>query len=105
MSLKAAFKFIIDKQGRPVTLDRNGTTYSVVMAPSNYGRNLSLPEEIVSEGLEFVVSKDSLDAESVPLPLRRGDTIVDADMGANTITEVKEMFALGELIGYRVRTS
>lgn len=105
MFLKNAFKFIIEQQGRVVTISRKGTTASVKMAASNYFRNFSAPEEMAIEGKEFVVYYDDLVAESFPLPLRRGDIIKDPGVwGNNTISEVREMIILGKLIGYRLRT-
>jgi hypothetical protein len=98
-----AFKFIIDKQGRNMTLERGATTVTVKMAPSNYFRNLAVVEEVIEEGMEFVVSSDSLDAVSFPTP-RRGDLIVDSLTGPHSIVEVRTMFIFGNLAGYRLRT-
>lgn len=101
-----AFKFIIKMQGRDMTIERYGSstiTETVKMAPSNYFRKLAMVEEVVVEGLEFVVSKDALDAVSFPTP-ERGDTIVDSATGTHGIVEVKEMTILGQLVGFRLRT-
>lgn len=98
-----AFKFIIDKQGREMIIERGATTATVKMAPSNYFRNLAVVEEIIEEGMEYVVASDSLSAVSFPTP-RRGDLIVDAETGPHSITEVREMYVFGTLAGYRLRT-
>lgn len=101
--MNAAFNFILTLQGRDVTLERGATSVTVKMAPSNYFRNLSGPEEVVIGGREFVVSKEALDGQSYGTP-RRGDLIIDSDMGPNAIVEVREMIVLGKLVGYRMRT-
>lgn len=103
-NLLSGFEFIISLQGRDVTFERLPTSVTVKMAPSNYFRNFTGPEEMVIEGKEFVVSKRALDAQSFPTP-RRGDVIYDPEIGDNTVSEVKELFILGKLAGYRLRTS
>ena len=100
----AAFNYIISLQGREVTLERLPTSVQVLMANSNYFRNLAGPEETVIEGKEFVVSKQALDEVSYPTP-KRGDTIFDIDLGEEIVSEVKPLIILGELAGYRIRTS
>jgi len=102
-NMVAAFNFIIKLQGRDVTLDIDNTIYSIKLAPSNYFRKLAMIEEVVEEGYEFVISKTNLDSVSAPEP-KRGDVIIDSVTGDNSIVEVKPLFALGELLGYRVRT-
>ena len=99
-----AFKFVINKQGREVSLERGATIVNITMAPSNYFRNLSSLEDMVIDGHEFIVSKDALDTVSFPTP-RRGDVIYDSITGSNSVTEVKELFILGALAGYRLRTA
>lgn len=101
--LSKGLEAIINLQGREMTLERGVTTATVKMAPSNYHRNRAVVEEIVSEGKEFVVAKSAIDAASFPTP-RRGDVIVDSELGVNSIIEVIEMVFLGKLIGYRLRT-
>lgn len=103
--LSKGLEAIISLQGREMTLERDAgaTTAIVKMAPSNYHRNRSLVEEIVSEGKEFVVAKSALDSVSFGAP-KRGDLIIDSELGDNSILEVVEMVFLGKLIGYRLRT-
>jgi hypothetical protein len=105
MSLKAAFKFVINLQGHEVRLQRtkDGLDVTIKMAPSNYFRFTETVEELNVKGNEYVISKDDLDTLSFPKP-RRGDTIIDNDSGVLTIKRVVEMRSLGELLGYRVRT-
>lgn len=108
MSLEPAFNLMLSLQGRMMTITRPGETPitgDVKMSPSNYSRNLEGPSETVIPGKEFVVSKSALDLIEFPRP-KRGDRILDADMGTLTISEVREMFDLGgKLMGYRLRTS
>ena len=78
--------------------------HTIKLAPSNYSRNLSGPEEVVIEGKEFVVSKKALDAVNYGA-MKRGHKIIDADLGVNTVSEVRELIIMGVLAGYRLRTS
>ena len=103
-NLIAAFNFLAEKQGREMTLERGATSVQVRMAPSNYARNLSVVEEIVEEGREFVLTKTDLDATAFGSEPRRGDVIVDAISGTHSIIEVREMYVMGTLAGYRIRT-
>ena len=92
--------------GRTVTLMRPGTvlTGEVRISPSNYFRHLEAIEKIVSQGREFVLSKEHLDKLNFGRP-KRGDKLIDPDLGTMTITEPREMYDLGgAIIGYRLRT-
>jgi len=105
-NLLEAFKFVINLQGREVALERGIDTFTVKMAPSNYFRNFAGVEEVNIEGREFVVAKSELDSESFPIPPKRGDIIFDSSLGSeDTVDEVKPLFILGELAGYRIRTA
>ena len=107
MSLESAFGLLLSVNGRVMTLKRLEPEQSVQvqMSPSNYSRILEGPSETVIPGKEFVVSKSALDSVSFPKP-RRGDRIIDTDMGTLTISEVREMFDVGgNIMGYRIRTS
>lgn len=107
MSVRAALNMMLSIQSRDMTLERpdDNISVSIKAAPSNYSRNLQGPEETVMDGREFVISKDVLDGVNFPCPIKRGDRLVDADLGDNSITEVREMFDIGgAVIGYRVRT-
>lgn len=99
---------IIKAQGRLMTYDKDHgfETESLMIAPANFFRNLAAPEEIVFEGKEFVIAKRSFDNSSFTNKFpERSDRIIDPDLGDNSISEVREMFAGGQLIGYRVRTA
>jgi len=105
MSLKSAFNSLLLLQSRSVTISRPGTAFSatIKIAPSNYFRNMEAPSETIIQGREFVVSKDNLDSANYPLQ-KRGDRMLDAEMGTLVITEVREMFDLGaQIMGYRIR--
>jgi len=101
MSLKQAFKTVLRLQERSVIYHdiSAGTKTDIKVVPSNYFRNLANLEDTVSIGREFVMDKDQLSV--VP---KRGDKIIDSDIGVATIKETREMFAMGEIIGYRLRT-
>ena len=104
-SIISAFNYIISLQGRSIELTRGATTITIVMAPSNYFRNFTAMEEMVIDGKEFVITKASLDKNSFG-PLRRGDFLYDPDLDdEDTIADIKPLFILGTLVGYRVRTS
>jgi hypothetical protein len=105
MSIKQAFNFLVNKQSRKMLLEKADFSESIEIpvSPSNYFRNFSGPEEVVIEGQEFVFTKDSIEDFGVP---KRGDRLVDSDLGENTISFIKPMYDVGgEIIGYRVRTS
>jgi hypothetical protein len=105
MSINNAFNILVNLQGRDMELIKAdfSLTVTVKAAVSNVFRNLSGPEEIVVEGREFVVAKETLDEFGTP---ERGDRLVDPELGKNVIKEVRPMVTLGgAIIGYRIRTS
>lgn len=105
MSMTAAFNMLIMMHSRPMIISRRGTatTGTVRVAPSNYFRHLEVAGAVTEEGREFVVSKSALDLISYPRP-KKGDSLVDPDMGTMIITEAREMFSIGaEIVGYRLR--
>lgn len=105
MSIANAFNQLLFLQKRPATIERNGSiaAVNIFISPSNYARNLQGPEEIVSEGKEFVISKKNLESVNYPRP-KRGDVIRDSELGKNTIVDIREMYDFGgAVIGYRLR--
>ena len=107
IAVKGALNLLLGLQGRTGTILRPGTalTGEVKYAPSNYSRNLETVSSTVVMGHEFVIGKDSLDAISFPAP-KRGDRLVDADLGTMTLSEVRAMYDIGgAIIAYRVRTA
>ena len=105
LNLKTAFETILALQSRSVSIvDMDTpTTKTIKVAPANYFRNFAGFEEAVSAGREFVIAKSQLDAVSLAKP-KRGWRIIDSAMGNCTITEIRDMVILGEIVGYRVRT-
>lgn len=105
MDMKAAFNMVLALHSRPMTISRRGTvtTGSIRAAPSNYFRNLEVVNKVTSEGREFVVAKDTLDAVSFPEP-KRGDALVDVVHGTMVVNQVIPMYVIGaEIVGYRLR--
>lgn len=95
---------MVNMQGRYMTLEKADFSQTTLIktAPSNYFRNMAMPEEVISESREFIISKDSLGVFGDP---SRGDRLIDDDLKINTIREIKEMYDLGgAVIGFRVRT-
>ena len=105
--LSTAFNQLLGIHCRKVTIERKGVfaPVQIKVTPSNYNRNLAGPEEVVIKGREFVITKFALEAANFPAP-RRGDMIVDPDLGSNSISEVHEIMGFGGgILGYRVRCS
>lgn len=105
MSLKNAFKFVIYLQGRDITYydPETDTSATVKAAPANFFRNFQGFEQMPVEGREWVILKDDLDALAFSAPARN-QRIDDADMGQDTISVIKEMVILGEIVAYRLRS-
>lgn len=102
MSLRNAFDLIINLRGKEMTIERGATSETIKAAPSNYFRNFDAIEEMNVEGLEFVISQSDLETWGRP---KRGDYLIDSDLGENMIGEAKPLTGLGGVIlGYRVRT-
>lgn len=105
-SLGSAFNTLLSIHSRTVTIERPGVfaATEIKVSPSNYSRNLAGPEGMAIKGREYVVTKYCLDKASLPRP-KRGDRLVDAELGVDVINEVRELFGFGgHLLGYRVRT-
>jgi hypothetical protein len=73
-----------------------------IASANSYKTSISLEETAIFNG-EFVISKSVLDAVNFP-NIKRGDRILDSQIGANSVTEVIEMMGFGGIIiGYRIR--
>ena len=107
MSLNSAFGALLSIHSRTMTLTRpGGVSVSIKATPSNYFRNLAGPEEVTFEGKEFIISKAILDGSGFTLPIKKGDRLVDTQMGSHTVQEIREIFDIGAAImGYRIRTN
>lgn len=107
MSLRQALDMMLSTHKREVTLIRKGTpdqTYTINVTPSNYGRTIEVSNNVVSHGREFIISRTSLEKASFTLPLKRGDRIVDTELGTSVIDTVIELPDLGgAIMAYRVR--
>jgi len=105
VNLQAAFNMALSMQSRSVELydSRTDTTYNVKIAPSNYFRNFAAVDDMAIEGREFVISQSVVSELSITI--RRGWKIIDPELGGFTISEVREMVGLGNIIGYRLRTN
>lgn len=103
---QAFFKMIMI-HGRVVTLERKGVqSVTIKAAPSNYYRNGAAPDEIVVEGREFVISSEELKKTGWTGVIKRGDRIIDAELGTLMVVEPREMFGFGgQILGYRIRTN
>lgn len=106
--LAAAFNILIQMHNRPMDLSRPGTalTGKVKCAPSNYFRNIDVEQNITSKGREYVVSKPDVDLiAGFGIP-KRGDVLVDPDLGRMVLSEIRELHDFGgAIIGFRLRTT
>ncbi len=107
--LASAFNAILALHSKTVTIFRPSSTQvatpvSIKVTPSNYFRNLSGPDETITVGREFIISKENLTISGFPVP-RRGDRIEDPELGLSVVVEVREMYDLKAVImGFRIRT-
>ena len=97
-----AFNALLSIHSREVKLRRAGIPDKTIrISPSNFSRQLAGPAEIQIEGKEFVISKQNLGTWK----LKRGDLILDPDMGGLSIVNIDGMYDFGGgILGYRVRT-
>lgn len=75
----------------------------IVCGVASYSKADSSIEDTVVYAREYVIS--SSDIPPTYGTVKRGDTLVDAEMGYFTIEQVKELIVFGKIIGYRVRTN
>lgn len=113
MSIADAFNAVLSLHKRTVTLKRPaavpGTDQSftnMTIHPTNYSRVLSgLSSKTTIHGYEFILKRVDLVAATFPIPPKRNDIIVDADLGTLAIGDVDPMYDLGgAIIAWRVRT-
>lgn len=111
--LDQAFNSLLSIHNRSMKLFRKGAAaplgtvgIDVQATPSNYFRNLEGPSEMVIHGREFILSKENLLQAGFTLPLKRGDYLVDPELGAITLSEIREIYNQGgAIMGFRVRSS
>lgn len=106
MALKDAFNMLLKRHSRTGQISRpGGTALPIWYTPTNYSRSLQGPSETVFEGREFVITKKALEESAFTGPLKRGDRLIDTELGTLTMREIEEMFDYGgSVVGYRVRT-
>ncbi len=108
MQTRAAFNSLTYFHSRAATLKRLATPSNLESAiritPSNYFRNQEGPSQVIIEGREFIIPLDTITPKLSPV-IKRGDRIVDSQLGTMTIDEILEVYDVGAiLMGYRVRT-
>jgi hypothetical protein len=109
MSLKNFFLSLLNLKKRTMTITRIDVvpiTGPIVVSPANYNRYMEASGDITVMGHEFIISKDAV-ASVVGLgTLKKGDKLIDLELGTMTIKDPEPMFDLGgQIIAYRVRTS
>lgn len=108
MSLKNFFLSLLQLKKRTVTIIRPGTAInsSIIVHPTNYNRYMEASGNITVRGHEFIITKSEMDKITGLFPLKKGDKLVDAEIGTLTITDPEPMYDLGgAIISYRCRTS
>ena len=106
-SLRQAFESLLAKHNREVTISRPGTVFTgtIKVTPSNYSRILEVAGTVTEQGREFIITKSELERIGFP-QLRKGDRLLDAEIGTSVISSIAEMPDFGgTIMGYRVRTS
>lgn len=102
------FTSICNMTSRTMTIERRGISgyspISIKVCYAGYARNLQVVDKVMEPEREFVISLDVLTEANVP-QIKRGDVIKDSSLGSFVISSVSEMIFLGNLVGYRVRTS
>jgi hypothetical protein len=81
-------------------------TGQLYISPSNYNRYLEAFGNITVPGHEFIITKKELEKIPALGTIKKGDKIIDPELGTLTIKDEEPMYVLGsEIIGYRCRTS
>ena len=98
-AMQSALNFIIKMQGITVQIKEmsTDTSYDVLAAQSNYFRKPLIDEQITGSGRSYVIS--ARDLEFVP---KRGDRFLVTSTEYYSISQVDEMRAFGEILGYRL---
>jgi len=108
IDLGGAMALALSLSARPMTLQRPSeeawNPEEILVSTSNYARNLSTLEETTVEGKEFVISKQTLDNTNHFTTIKKGDLLVDPDLGDMSIHQIIPMVGIGgEILAYRVR--
>lgn len=104
-SIESAFNFALKFNSRSMTISRGGLAdESIVCAlASNVKVEDGLDATIVY-AREYVIPLKNIPT-TFGGKILRGDTLIDPEMGYFNVAEVREMVALGKIIGFRVRTA
>lgn len=103
-SIEAAFKYALKHNSRSMLISRTGMPDEPILCGvASFTKAETTMEETVVYGREYVIAAS--DVPPTYVQPKRGDTLVDAEMGYFTIEQVKEMIVFGKIIGYRVRTN
>lgn len=106
-NLVSAYIMTLKQQSRPMTIERfqeDIPAINIEATISSYKRNLATIEEMTITGYEFVIYASQLNGTSYDPP-KKGDILSDPKFGELSISEVEPQVILGEIAGYRVRTS
>lgn len=105
---KASFRRLVQLQGYEITIKRvdGGTTTEVkVRAAQSMWDQKSGIDEAVQEMTAYNVCYDDLINADFPVPVKRGDRIVDdVDGKIRNIVTAHPLKYHGEVIGYRLET-
>lgn len=102
--LSEAFAMLLKMKQRAVEIGRPGVAGTdTFITPSTYYRGSNGPADTITEGRQFIITKEN--ADKVVTIIMRGDQIVDTDLGVLTITNVEEMYnESGKIMGFRLTT-
>ncbi len=96
------FDFALSFNQRDIEVQRRGTngfTMQIKASNDNYNRKFENVANVTTIGKGYVISA------SQGYTPRRGDALIDKEVGTFIISEVHEMVYNGNIVGYRIRTS
>lgn len=104
LPLRDAFELLLSIKKRNVMIGRPGITpVAVYVSPTDYTRTLAGPSDTKFTGREFIIPKEQFIL--LTDVLRRGDKVVDVNLGTLTVTDFDELYdETGNIIGIRFRT-
>lgn len=109
MSLSNFFLTTLSLKKRLVTITRVGNTPitgQIYVSPSNFNRYMEAFGNITVPGHEFIITVQEIKKIPGLGTIKKGDKIIDPELGTLTIKDEEPMYLLGaEIIAYRCRTS
>ena len=110
MSLADAFNTMLSLKKRNMKLYRVGASPVnegyLDVSPSSFQRKLDGPADTIVEGRQFIISKRNFIACGFTGPIKRGDKLLDSELGVMTIDQIEDLYDLGgAIIGWRVSTT